>query len=463
MRLSKSSTARLARFVAVGALASCSLSAAPRPLEAQGRAVVYVVPIEGMIDMGLAPFVRRTLDEAEREGAAAVIFEINTFGGRVDAAVAIRDALLSAPMPTVAFVNRRAISAGALITLAAERVAMTDGGTVGAAMPVQAGGPDGETSPVDEKSVSYVRKEFRATADARKRPPVIAEAMVDSDVAIAGLVDKGKLLTLTTDEAIEHGIADFRARDIPDLLAHVGLADATVRRFSPNWGERLVRLVTHPILASLLMSLAMLGILIEIRSPGLGLPGALGVGSLVLLLGSHWLVELVGWEEMILVGLGLTLIAVEVFVIPGFGITGIAGGAALLGGLTMGLIGEGATLAAIGGAAARVAISILASVALLLPLLRFLPELPFGRQLMLATVLPPGGGDMPDASRRESWLGLTGRASTPLRPAGIAEFDGERVDVVSEGEMIETGTPVVVCRVDGNRIVVRRHRATMEG
>src|SRR5688500_5287976 len=173
----------------------------PALLPAQTPApVVYVAPVEGIIDLGLAPFVRRVLDEAAEQQAAAVVLEINTFGGRVDAAVVIRDALLRARVPTVAFVNKRAISAGALISLAAERIAVAEGATIGAATPV-AMGPEGGAQPVSEKTVSYMRKECRATAEHRKRPPLIAEAMVDADVVVPDLVEKGKLLTLTTDEA----------------------------------------------------------------------------------------------------------------------------------------------------------------------------------------------------------------------------------------------------------------------
>src|SRR5690606_26193918 len=130
-----------------------------------------------MIDLGLAPFIERALDEADQANAALVILDVNTFGGRVDAAVAIRDQLLRSRVPTVAFVNKRAISAGALISLAAEKIVMAQGGTIGAATPVRTGDPGGGTTSVDEKTVSYVRKEFRATADARKRPGRIAEAM----------------------------------------------------------------------------------------------------------------------------------------------------------------------------------------------------------------------------------------------------------------------------------------------
>ncbi|HZD40741.1 MAG TPA: ATP-dependent Clp protease proteolytic subunit, partial [Terriglobales bacterium] len=261
---------------------------------------VYVAPIEGIIDLGLAPFVERVLNEAADAGAAAVILEINTFGGRVDAAVAIRDALLNARVNTVAFVNKRAISAGALISLAAEKIVMADGGTIGAATPVQMGQPGSAPKPVEEKTVSYVRKEFRATAEARKRPPLVAEAMVDADVEIPGLIQKGKLLTLTTDEALKHKIADFRANTLDKLLDELGLSGAKVRRASPTWAENLVRLLTHPVASSLLITVGILGIILEIRTPGFGIPGLLGIASLALFFWGHWLVQLAGWEELLL-------------------------------------------------------------------------------------------------------------------------------------------------------------------
>jgi membrane-bound serine protease (ClpP class) len=306
--------------------------AAEAPRFATGP-VVLVARVEGVIDLGLAPFVERVLDEATTAGAAAVILEINTFGGRVDAAVLIRDALLRARVRTVAFVNKRAISAGALIALAAERIAMADGGTIGAATPVEIGRPGAPAQPVAEKTVSYMRKEFRATAESRKRPALLAEAMVDGDVEVPGLVDKGKLLTLTTEEALKHGLADVRADTLPAVLASLDLAGAQVRHATQTWAETLVRFLTHPVVSSLLMTIGILGIIVEIRTPGFGVPGALGILSLALFFWGHWLVRLAGWEELLLFGAGIILLAIELFVTPGFGVTGVLGLFALVGGL----------------------------------------------------------------------------------------------------------------------------------
>ncbi|HEX9787645.1 MAG TPA: NfeD family protein [Candidatus Binatia bacterium] len=422
--------------------------------------IVYLAPIEGMIDLGIAPFVQRVINEATSEGAAAVILEINTFGGRVDGAVIIRDALLTARVKTVAFVNKRAISAGALIALAAETIAMSDGATIGAAAPVQIGQPGGPAQPVEEKTVSYVRKEFRATAESRKRPPLIAEAMVDADVAIPDIIEKGKLLTLTTEEALKHKMADFRAQNVEELLERLNLKGAEIRRASETWAETLVRFLTHPVVGSLLITVGILGIIIELRSPGFGVPGALGIAFLALFFWGHWLVQLAGWEELLLVAIGLFLLALEIFVIPGFGIAGILGIGALLGGLSMSLVGAGATWNVILTAAGRVVFSLLFALITSLFFFRFLPRMPFGRKLILDTELPADTGyaSAPESDRQ--WLHKSGKTISALRPAGIAEINGERIDVVSDGEFINPGENIVVTRVDGNRIVVRRQRTT---
>ena len=420
------------------------------------RPVVIVVPIEGVIDLGLAPFVKRVLDDATETRAAAVILQIDTFGGRVDAAVQIRDALLTAKVRTVAFVNKRAISAGALIGLAAHTLVMSTGSTIGAAAPLETGAPGTETKPASEKTTSYVRKEFRATAEARKRPLLLAEAMVDADVIVPGVVEKGKLLTLTTEEAVKHKVVDFRADTIEALLNQLGLPDAEVRPASPNWAEHLVRFLTHPVVSSLLISVGMLGIMLEMRSPGFGIAGGLGVGGLALFFWGHWLVQLAGWEELLLAVAGVALLAIEVLVLPGFGIAGVLGIVRLLAALVLSLIGAGDTAMVIVGAAWRVMIALVISIVTGLLLLRFLPRLPFARQMILETNLGAGPlhGSAPESDLH--WLGRQGRASSVLRPAGIAEINGKRVDVVSDGELIEPGARIEVMQVDGNRIVVRR-------
>jgi membrane-bound serine protease (ClpP class) len=279
--------------------------------------------------------------------------------------------------------------------------------------------------------------------------------MVDADVEIADVIEKGKLLTLTTSEALTHKVADFTADTLEEALAVTGLRDADVRRASQTWAETFVRFVTNPIVSSLLMTIGMLGLLVELRTPGFAVPGTVGLLSLGLFFWGHWIVQLAGWEELLLVAIGVSLLAVEIFVIPGFGAAGIGGIIALAAGLGLTLIGAGATASVVIAAFGRVAISILLALAGGLALLRVLPRLPVGRRLVLDTEMDADQGyTSPPASDRLQ-LGRTGIALSPLRPAGVADIDGSRVDVVSDGVFIDAGAAIEVTRVEGNRIVVR--------
>jgi membrane-bound serine protease (ClpP class) len=436
------------------ALGVLSVTAADRPAGSDRH--VYVVPVEGIIDLGLAPFIKRVTDQAASDGAAAVVLEINTFGGRVDAAVLIRDALLESKVPTVAFINKRAISAGALIALASEKIYMTDGATVGAALPVQGGSPGSAPQPVEEKTISYLRKEFSATAEARGRPTRLAEAMVDPDVEIAGVIAKGKLLTLTTDEAIEQKLIDGKVADLEQMLGTLGLSGAELRTAEESWAETIVRFLTNPVVSSLLITVGLLGVITEIRTPGFGWPGSIGLASLGLFFWGHWLVQLAGYEELLLFGLGVLLLAVEVFAFPGFGVIGALGVVSLLAGLALSLLGPGSTAGVIVSVLTRLVMSLLVAVLAALALLRFLPRTPFGRKLVLETGMTAEQGYVSAPEDEVKLLGLSGVAVSPLHPSGLASIEGRRIDVVSEGEYIDAGEPIVVIRVDGNRVVVRK-------
>ena len=453
-----------AKFLLMGLLClPAVLFASESFLSQSQKPIVFVMPIEGVIDLGLAPFVQRVLEEAATAKASAVVLEINTFGGRVDAAVLIRDALLESKVLTVAFINKRAISAGALISLATEKIVMADGGTIGAATPVQIGLPGAPAQPVAEKTVSYMRKEFRATAESRNRPPLIAEAMVDADVEIPDIIQKGKLLTLTTKEALDVKVADFQANTLEAVLQSFELGDADIRHASETWAETLVRFLTHPVVSSLLMTLGIMGIIVEIRVPGFGLPGLVGLVSLGLFFWGHTLVRLAGLEEFLLVALGLILVAMEIFFIPGFGIAGIFGILALMGGLGLSLIGSGATWDSILSALGQVSLSIFIAILVALFLLRYFQRLPFGKRLLLKTSLLSKEGYASSPEGDQAWLGKRGTAATDLHPSGIAHLNGDRVDVVSDGDFINAGQAVEVVRVDGNRIVVRLLTEPAEG
>ncbi|NNE08427.1 MAG: nodulation protein NfeD, partial [Gemmatimonadetes bacterium] len=357
--------------VALAVLVGCFLLIAAAAAEAP---TLVMVTIEGTIDLGLPPFVERALAEAEESGAEALILEINTLGGRVDAASRIRDLLLDAEVKTVAYINKRAISAGALISLACEEIVMAPGSTIGAATPVTASGNAGQMEKASEKVVSYFRSEMRATAEQRGRPPEIAEAMVDESVVIDGVTEEGKLLTLTTDQAVELGIADRVAPTRMAMIEETFGEETMLTELVPNWAENVVRFFTNPILSGFLLSIGFLGILMELRTPGFGIPGAVGIAALALFFGAQYIVQLAGNGEIILFALGLILVAVEIFVIPGFGIAGIIGIGLLLGTTFNAMIPHIPAPGDLSRAATAIATAMVGTVAGTILLFRFMPR-----------------------------------------------------------------------------------------
>ncbi len=436
----------------VGGLALVMLLASAGVIRSADEGEVVVIPIEGMIDGGLAAFVERAVTEADAQGAEAIVFEINTFGGRVDSATEIRDTIMNARSTTIAWVNKRAISAGALITLSAEKVAMAKGASIGAATAVDASGKK-----ASEKIISYFRAEMRATAERRGRSPELAEAMVDEEIDIPNLAPKGRLLTLTTQEAVEHGIADAEADRLDEALALAGLEGASVRRVDVNWAEDIVRFLTHPIVSSLLMTVGFLGLLAELRTPGLGFPGIIGFTALALFFGGHLIVELASWAEVLLFLVGILLILLEVLVIPGFGVAGVMGIASIGASLFLSLVGESRFWSSeeLWNAFTLVGLSLIVSAGLAAVILKTLPRTSLWDRVILATELTQTDGYASSPPGQDGLVGQRGVTLTYLRPAGMALVDGQRVNVVTEGTFIPQDTPVEVIATEGTRVVVR--------
>jgi membrane-bound serine protease (ClpP class) len=486
------------------ALVLLGLLGAPGPIGAvddqagEQGGPVYLVDISGTIDLGLAPYLARVLDEARDAGAAAVVVEIDTPGGRLDAVLQMRDELLDSPLRTVAFIDSSAFSAGALVALASEEIFMTPRAVMGAATPVLGG--TGEVA--DDKTVSAVRSTFEATAEQRGRDPAVAGAMVDASIEVEGVSDAGSLLTLTASLAVEVGYADGLVPDRAALLAELGLDDRELVSTAPSLAEQLVRFVTHPIVASLLLLVGLLALLGDLTSGGVGLGAALGAGLLALFFWGHMLAGLAGWEDAALVVLGLVLIAVEVFVVPGFGVPGILGLAALLAGAFMAMINRDfdfVTDADLLRAGITVTVALVGTMVGLVVVLTMLARGGARSGLVLQARL--GSGEPVTQRTQSGWLrwfgtasasipheaeadrgptsgtgtepagapaaatvtgtagslvGARGTALSDLRPSGVADIDGERVDVVTTGEYLGSGEPVEVVIDEGYRRVVRR-------
>jgi membrane-bound serine protease (ClpP class) len=308
---------------------------------------VYVIPIQDVIDLGIPGLVNRGIDLAESNNADLILFDIDTFGGRVDAATQIKDAIASTEIETIAFINRRAISAGSLISLSCDQIFMTEGATIGATSVVDMSG-----SKQSEKSQSYMREEMAATAEKSGKNPEIARGMVDEELSFEFLIvegdtltvtdiegrKEGKLITLTTELALKYGIADGKSESVEDLLKSLNIEDYQITVVDENWSENVVRILTNPTVSSLLTTFGTIGVISELYSAGWGIGGTIGIICLTLALGAGYLTQLASATDLLIVFFGLAMLFVEFVAIPGFGLFGITGIVVLFYGLYLLLI-----------------------------------------------------------------------------------------------------------------------------
>lgn len=415
----------------------------------EGKNLLYVIPLKGTISGGTADFISRALNEAEERKAEAALIELKTFGGGIDAMTEIADVISASDLPIYVFVEGRAISAGAYIALSAERIVMSPEAVMGASQPRTV---DGE--PVPEKEMAAMRKMFRGAAEARAQrtgvalDPKVAEAMVDPEVEVEGVVREGELLALTAEEALELGYADFIAKNRNEAIVKLGLDELIPVAVKQTPVEGLVRFLTDPFISPLLLTIGFTALIIEVFTAGFGAAGIIGVTSLLLFFGARILSGLAGVEVILLFLLGIVLLAAEAFVIPGFGVAGIMGLTSIGGSIVLSYATSGQGIAALGTSA--VWSFFLASVAF-----QFLRRSGFLDRIVLHTS-QTGESGYSAVPSYTNYLGATAVVINPLRPAGVAEFpDGERLDVVSEGAYIEAGHKVKVVKVEGRRIVVR--------
>lgn len=415
------------------------------------RPLVYQANIEGDIDMGLAPFVKRVVNEAVKANAAAIIFRINTFGGRVDAATQIKDAILNSRVKTIAFVDKRAISAGALIALSCEKIVMVPGASMGASTVVDQTGQK-----QSEKYQSYMRSEMRATAEKNGRRTDIAQGMVDETIVVADLNDDDKkLITLTSEEALKYKMADTVLINISDLKKVFGLENAEEVLITSNWAEDFVRFLNNPIISSLLILVGMLGIFTEIKMGVWGLPGTIAVIALALFFGSSYILDLASVIEIVIFIVGVILLLVEIFVIPGFGIIGVLGILLMMAGLFFGLVSDfGMTdYSILSVALIQLATVFVVTTIFIFILSKLLPKSAIWNRLILQDNIASKSGYAAKQSF-EHLVGAEGIALTALRPAGAAIIEGNRIDVVTEGDYIDHDSKVIVKAVEGSKVVV---------
>ena len=420
------------------------------PLFAQQK--VYLANVEGTIDLGLAPYIKRVINEAENNNARAIVLKINTFGGRVDAATQIKDAILNSKILTVAFIDKRAISAGALIALSCNKIIMTPGSSIGASTVVNQQGKK-----QSEKYQSFMRSEMRSTAEKNHRPKKIAEGMVDERIVVPGLVDSTQLITLTAEEAENHGIADTIVADLDEALKYLNINNPEVVKVNSNWSEDVVRFLNNPIISSLLIMIGLVGMFIEIKTPGWGVAGTAAIIALALFFGASYIVELASATEILIFLIGVVLLLLEIFVIPGFGIAGVLGIIMIIGGLFLSLLSDLPIFdfASLTGALTQLAVSLLASLLIMYLLAKYLPKTVVWNRLILQSNIDSKSGYSAKKDIRKL-VGKTGEALTDLRPSGIATIEGKRIDVITEGEYIDKGARIKIISAEGAKVIVKQ-------
>ncbi|WP_435171020.1 NfeD family protein [Paenibacillus glycanilyticus] len=408
---------------------------------------VYVVPVKQTVESGLKSFLERAYKEAAEAKAERVILVINTFGGEVTSAEEIGELIRKSSVPTTAYVEGKAVSAGTYIALNAQNIVMEPGSTIGAAAVVNGSG-DLIDNP---KVVSFWVKTMKEAAELNGRDPDIAAAMVDPGATLPlpdlkQVKQSGQILTLTADEALKVGYAEYKAESVDDAIKWLGLENRERIELNPSIAEKLASWLVNPIVMTVLFILGIAGIAIELFVPGFGVPGIVGILSFGLYFFGHYIAGFAGMESVVLFIVGIALLLIEVFV-PSWGILGILGSASLIAGV---LTAASNPMTAF----ISLVIALVAAAVILYFVVRKYKDRGIWNKFILREKLTTEQGYL-SAETKEDLLGQEGIAITPLRPAGTIQIGDNRIDVVTSGEFIASGKTVKVIKTEGTWVVVR--------
>lgn len=402
---------------------------------------VYVIPVKGIINRGLATFVIRGIHEAEESKAKALIFEIDTPGGEVNSAIQISNAILDTSIPTISFINSEATSAGVIIAISSKTLMAAPGATIGAA----------ETRPKEEKYIAYWSSALRGAAEKTGRNPKLVAAMADADVVIEGVKEKGKILSLTTGEALELGLIDEQVKNLEELIQKItaseNMENVEVAKPDMNLSERIAYIATNPYIAPVLLTIGIVGTITEILTPGFGIPGILGLMAFGLFFGGNIISGAAQTWVLALFIVGLLLLVIEMFV-PGFGVFGVAGILSIIGSMIMAFPSPEQALTSI-------LIALVASGLIIYFLVKYLVQTPIFDRITLGIKQEKSEGYIATNKDIGELAGAKGKAITSLRPAGVAIIGERKHDVLTEGEFVPSGTDIVVIRVEGSKIIVK--------
>jgi len=441
------------------------------------KTVVYKFDIRKMIAAPVWRTTQKSFEEAEALGAEYILIHMNTYGGQVDYADSIRTKILNAGIPVLVFIDNQAISAGALISIAADSIYMRPGASIGAATVVDQTGQQ-----VPDKYQSFMRGMMRSTAEAHGKKPVvkdgdttwvwhrdpdIAQAMVDPKVMVEGVIDTGQVLTLTTLEAIRLGYCEGEATSVAEVLERAGITEYRIAEFKPTALERVIQLLVNPAVSGLLILVIIGGIYFELQTPGVGFPLIAAITAAVLYFAPMYLEGLASNWHIIVFIAGIILVAVEIFAIPGFGVTGVLGIIGILTGLTFGMVdkivfnwgpSENGVREALLAFSIVIGSMVMAFIlSLWLSRKLFSPNRLFG-SLALETVQETKEGYVSfDTTMQSSMVGKTGTAHTYLRPSGKIEIESHIYDAISEIGFISKGENVRVTRQETGQLYVERY------
>lgn len=451
------------------------------PAQTDDARPVYVIPIKGMIERALVYVVRRGVSQAVDGNAAAIILDMDTPGGRLDACEEIMELLSGLDATTYTFVNPKSISAGAIIALSTDHIYMAPNGRIGDAMPIMMsplpmGGPQEIPEGIREKAISPTVALIRGAAQRKGHDTDLAEAMVRPEfeykIGEEVICPAGQLLTLTSQDA-ERLVGDAQrpllsrgtVKDLDALLAIIGHGDRNVITVESSPAEDIARMIDGFPLSGILMAAGLLCLYLEYKTPGFGVFGLSGIALLAIWFWGHHVAGLAGMGEILLLLIGTALLFVEIFLIPGFGVTGIAGITCILISLVLAMIQhypgqpwyEPASInpRQIENMILNLGGGILLTFVSALLLGRYLPSTRPFQRLVLSNAVSAGEGYQASSSTADL-VGRTGTAETPLRPAGIAVFGDERMNVVTYGDFIAPGDEIVIAEAHGNRIVVQQ-------
>jgi len=473
----------------------------PEPERSEGRRQVrgefkrpFLIPFEGVIDDTRAASVKRRVRDAEAAGADLVIFEVDSPGGTVGASLEIGDFIFDMKIPTIMLILEEAISGAALVSLAGDEIVMSASGLIGDCQPISIG-PEGITV-IGEKIQSPLRAAFRKYATENRYSTALAEAMVTQEMQVDRVtfadgavfylepeerarkiaehgpivdateaVKKDQLLTMHAREAKDFGFCGELVTNRADLLARFGLGESDLVILDETWAENTSRFLMG--LKFILFILGIMALYMELKAPGFGVPGGIAIVCFVLFFSASSIAGIATELSIVLFLLGVGLLALELLVIPGFGIPGIAGALLIMVSLYMASVKYGLPesdrpwettgmldwLLSFGG-------SILLSVLGMFVIAKFFPGTPIGRRMILAPAGPPGSQGLTGSGSMKGLeaakiVGMTGVALTDLRPVGRIEVEGEPWNAVTEGDWVEKGSAILVIEVSANRIVIK--------